>query len=167
EALLRLLLALSAGRSDEVAEVSIKMGEAQPNFDKRDFEHRIARLVAQHGDATYEQIHAGKMVLEIQRIGAECWFRQAPEFTMIAKTMMNLDRVVYVLDPTFDPNAVIRQEATSIMVRQTVQSVEPAAVLARAIEVKDFAERLPNRVNKILDAIGNNELVIGVDAIDE
>src|SRR2546423_423514 len=167
EDLLRLLLAISEGRGDETAEVSIKMGEAKPNFDKRDFEHRIARLVAQHGDATYEQIHAGKMVLEIQRIGAECWFRQAPEFTMIAKTMMNLDRVVYVLDPTFDPNAVIRQEATNIMARQVVQSVEPGAILARGIEVKEFVERLPTRVNKILDTIGNNELKIGVDAIDE
>jgi hypothetical protein len=86
---------------------------------------------------------------------------------MIAKTMMNLDRVVYVLDPTFDPNAVIRQEATNIMARQVVQSVEPGAVLARAIEVKEFVERLPTRVNKILDSIGNNELKIGVDAIDE
>src|SRR5437763_2241988 len=155
ENLLRLLLAISEGRGDEAAEVSIKMGEAKLNFDKRDFEHRIARLVAQQRDAALEQIHAGKVVLEIQRIGADCWFRQAPEFTMIAKTMMNLDRVVYVLDPTFDPNAVIRQEATNIMARQVVQSIEPGAILARAIEVKEFVERLPTRVNKILDSIGN------------
>jgi predicted unusual protein kinase regulating ubiquinone biosynthesis (AarF/ABC1/UbiB family) len=167
ENLLRLLLAISEGRGDEAAAVSIKMGEPKPNFDKHEFEHRTARLVAQQGDAAFEQIHAGQVVLEIQRIGADCWFRQAPEFTMIAKTMMNLDRVVYVLDPTFDPNAVIRQEATNIMARQVVQSVEPGAVLARAIEVKEFVERLPNRVNKILDSIGNNELKIGVDAIDE
>src|SRR5581483_6496342 len=81
--------------------------------------------------------------------------------------MMNLDRVVYVLDPTFDPNALIREEATNIMTRQVIQSFEPGSILARAIEVKEFAERLPSRVNKILDAVGNNELKIGVDAIDE
>jgi len=167
ENLLRLLLAISEGRGDEAADVSIKMGEPKPNFDKHGFEHRTARLVAQHGDAAVEQIHAGKMVLEIQRNAAECWFRLPSEFTMIAKTMMNLDRVVYVLDPTFDPNAVIRQEATNIMARQVIQSVEPGAVLARAIEVKEFVERLPTRVNKILDSIGNNELKIAVDAIDE
>ena len=80
---------------------------------------------------------------------------------------MNLDRVVYVLDPTFDPNAVIRDEATNIMARQVVQSIEPGSILTRAIEVKEFIERFPTRVNKILDAIGNNELKIGVDAIDE
>jgi predicted unusual protein kinase regulating ubiquinone biosynthesis (AarF/ABC1/UbiB family) len=164
---LRLLLAISEGRGDEAAEISLKMGEPKPNFDKSDFQHRVAKLVAEHADATLERIYAGKIVLEIQRIAADCWFRLPREFTMIAKAMMNLDRVVYVLDPMFDPNAVIRHEATNIMTRQVFQSIEPGALLARAIEVKEFIERLPNRVNKILDAIGNNNLKIGVDAIDE
>src|SRR5438128_6316041 len=72
--LLRLLLAISEGRGDEAAEVSIKMGEPKPNFDKHGFEHRTVRLVAQHGDPALEQIHAGKVVLEIQRNAADCWF---------------------------------------------------------------------------------------------
>ena len=86
---------------------------------------------------------------------------------MIAKAMMNLDRVVYVLDPMFDPNAIIRDESASILARQIMQSVEPGSLLSRAVEVKEFLERLPTRVNRILDNIGNNELKIGVDAIDE
>jgi hypothetical protein len=86
---------------------------------------------------------------------------------MIAKTLMNMDRVVSVLDPAFNPNEVIRQEATNIMMRQTARSMEPGALLSRAVEVKEFAERLPTRVSKILDAVGNNELKIAVDAIDE
>jgi ubiquinone biosynthesis protein len=167
ENLLRLLLAISEGRGDEASEVSMKMGEAKPNFEKRNFEHRVANLVAQHADSKLERIYAGKIVLEIQRIAADCWFRLPQEFTMIAKAMMNLDRVMYVLDPTFDPNAIIRDEATNIMTRQVLQSIEPGSILARAVEVKEFVERLPNRVNKILDAIGNNELKVGVDAIDE
>jgi predicted unusual protein kinase regulating ubiquinone biosynthesis (AarF/ABC1/UbiB family) len=164
---LRLLLAISEGRGSAAAEVSIKMGEPKPNFDKHDFNHRVSQLVAKHADASLERLYAGKIVMEIQRIAADCWFRLPPDFTMIAKAMMNLDRVVYVLDPVFNPAAVIRQEATNIMAQQVTQSIEPGALLARAVEVKEFAERLPTRVNKILDAIGNNELIIGVDAIDE
>jgi ubiquinone biosynthesis protein len=165
--LLRLLLANSEGRGEEAADISIKMGEPKANFDKSEFRRRVARLVAQNLDASLQKISAGNVVLQIQRIGADCWFRQAPEFTMIAKALLNLDRVVYVLDPNFNPNEVIRQESTNILARQMTQSLEPGAILAHAIEVKEFAERLPNRVNKILDSIGNNELVIGVDAIDE
>jgi ubiquinone biosynthesis protein len=167
ENLLRLLLAISEGRGDEAAEVSMKMGEAKPNFDKSDFEHRVANLVAQHSDATLDQIDAGHVALEITRISADCWFRLPSEFTLIAKALLNLDRVVYTLFPDFDPNEIIRDEATGILTRQIVKSIEPGNVLTRVIEVKEFVERLPTRVNKILDAIGNNELKIGVDAIDE
>ena len=80
---------------------------------------------------------------------------------------MNLDRVVYTLAPDFDPNAIIRDEATNILTRRIVKSIEPGSVLTHVIEVKEFVERLPTRVNKILDAIGNNELKINVDTIDE
>jgi ubiquinone biosynthesis protein len=167
ENLLRLLLAISEGRGDEAAEVSMKMGESKPKFDKHDFEHRVANLVVQHADVTPEHIDAGHVVLEITRISADCWFRLPSEFTLIAKALMNLDRVVYTLAPDFDPNAIIRDEATNILTRRIVKSIQPGSVLTHAIEIKEFVERLPTRVNKILDAIGNNELKISVDAIDE
>jgi len=167
ENLLRLLLAISEGRGDEAAEVAMKMGEPKPKFDKHDFEHRVANLVAEYANATVESIDAGHVVLEIMRISADCWFRLPPEFTVIAKALLNLDRVVYVLYLDFDPNAVIREEATNLLTRRIVKSIEPGSILTRVIEVKEFVERLPTRVNKILDAIGNNELKIGVDAIDE
>jgi len=167
ENLLRLLLAISEGRGDEAAEISIKMGESKPNFDKYDYEHRVSNLVARHADAVLDTIDAGQVVLEITRIAADTWFRLPPEFTMIAKALLNLDRVVYTLQPDFDPNAIIREEATNLLARRIAKSIEPGSILTRVVEVKEFVERLPTRVNKILDAIGNNELKIGVDAIDE
>jgi ubiquinone biosynthesis protein len=167
ENLLRLLLAISEGRGDEAADVAMKMGEPKPRFDKQEYKHRVASLVAQHADATMTDIDAGQVVLEITRISADCWFRLPQEFTLIAKALLNLDRVVYVLDPNFEPNAIIRDEATNLLTRQIVKSVEPGSLLTRVIEVKEFVERLPTRVNKILDAVGNNELRVKVDAIDE
>ena len=167
ENLLSLLVAISQGRGDEAARVAIKMGEEKPGFDKTDFRYRVANLVARHADATLEQIDAGRVTLEITRIAADCWFRMPQEFTMIAKAMLNLDRVVHTLAPDFDPNAIIRDEASKMLTRKMAKSIESGSVLSRLIEVKEFVERLPNRVNKILDAIGNNELKIGVDAIDE
>ena len=167
ENLLRLLLAISEGRGDEAAQVAIKMGEAKPDFDKNDFKRRVANLVARHADATLEQIDAGHVTLEITRIAADCWFRLPPQFTMIAKALLNLDQVVYTLAPDFNPNEIIRDESSNILAGKIAKSIEPGSVMTRIVEVKEFAERLPSRVNKILDAIGNNELRVGVDAIDE
>ena len=165
--LLRLLLAISEGRGEDAAEVAMKMGEAKVDFDEGEFSRRVADLVAQHQNASLARIDAGQVVLEITRISAECNFRLPPEFTMIAKTLLNLDQVVYTLEPDFDPNAVIRRYATQIMQQRMMKALAPGNILSNVIEVKEFVEKLPSRVNKILDQIGNNEIEFKVDAIDE
>ncbi len=165
--LLRLLLAISEGRGEVAAEAAIKMGEAKENFDRRSFHRRITDLVAENSDAVLSKMNAGKVTLEITRISADCWFSLPAEFTMFAKALMNLDRVVYTLDSSFDPNAVIRERANEILQRNITKSMAPNNLLSGVVELKEFAETFPRRVNKILDAIGNNEVRIGVDAIDE
>jgi ubiquinone biosynthesis protein len=167
ENLLRLLLSISEGRGDETAEISMRMGEPKTDFDETTFRRRISDLVAQHRSAALDRIDAGQVVLEITRISADCWFRLPPEFTMIAKTLLNLDQVVYTLEPSFDPNAVIRRRATDIMQQRLLKTLAPGNVFSSLIDLKDFVEKLPARVNKILDAIGKNEFKIKVDAIEE
>ena len=165
--LLRLLLAISEGRGDDAAEAAIKMGEPKEGFDRTAFTRRVGDLVAENADAVLSRLNAGKVVLEITRISADCWFRLPSEFTMIAKTLLNLDKVVYTLDPSFDPNVIIRERATEILERNIMRSISPSNLLAGAVDVKEFAEKLPSRVNRILDAIGNNDIRFKVDAIDE
>lgn len=165
--LLRLLLSISEGRGEDAAETAIKMGEPKPGFNRAEFVHRVSELVAENADANLSRIDAGQVTLEITKIAADCWFRLPSEFTMIAKALLNLDRVVYTLDPDFNPNAVIRERATEILQRTVLKSLAPGNLLSGAIEVKEFVEKLPTRVNRILDAVGNNDLKIKVDAIDE
>jgi predicted unusual protein kinase regulating ubiquinone biosynthesis (AarF/ABC1/UbiB family) len=161
------LLAISEGRGEVAAESAIKMGEPKADFDRTGFTNRIVDLVAENSDAVLSRLNAGRITLEITKISADCWFRLPSEFTMIAKALMNLDRVVYTLDPAFDPNAVIRERATEILQRNIIRSVSPSNLLAGAVDAKEFAERLSVRVNRILDSIASNDLRIKVDTIDE
>jgi predicted unusual protein kinase regulating ubiquinone biosynthesis (AarF/ABC1/UbiB family) len=165
--LLRLLLAISDGRGEEAADITIRMGTRKENFQEEDFTRDVSDIVARHTDTSMTKIDAGRVVLEIQRIAAERGFRLPPEFTMIAKALLNLDQVVYTLAPHFDPNSVIRRYASEIMQQRILKSLAPGNLMTNLLDVKDFLERLPNRVNKILDAVGNNELELKVDAIDE
>ena len=165
--LLRLMIAISEGRGEAAAEAAIKMGEEKEGFDRESFKRRIIDLVAENSDAVLSRLNAGKVTLEITRISADCWFRLPPEFTMIAKALLNLDRVVYTLDPSFDPNAVVRERANEILQRNILKSVAPNNLLAGVVDLKEFAEKFPTRVNRILDSLGNNELRFKVDAIDE
>lgn len=165
--LLRLMLAISEGRGEMAAQAAIKMGEPKEGFDRATFERRITDLVAENSDAILSKMNAGKVTLEITRVSADCWFRLPPEFTMIAKALLNLDRVVYSLDSHFDPNSIIRERANEILQRNILKSVAPNNLLSGVVDLKEFAEKLPTRVNRILDAVGDNELRFKVDAIDE
>jgi len=165
--LLRLLLAISEGRGEMAAQSAIKMGEAKEGFDRTAFERRITDLVADNSDAILSRMNAGKVTLDITKIAADCWFRLPPEFTMFAKALLNLDRVVYALDPNFDPNIVIRERANEILQQNILKSVAPSNLLSGVVDLKEFAEKFPTRLNRILDAVGNNELRFKVDAIDE
>jgi predicted unusual protein kinase regulating ubiquinone biosynthesis (AarF/ABC1/UbiB family) len=165
--LLRLLLAISEARGEDAAQITISMGEKKGGFDEGQFRRKVGDIVVRHTDASLNKIDAGAVVLEITRIAADCDFRLPPEFTMIAKTLLNLDRVVYTLSPSFDPNKTIRGYATEILQQRMLKALEPGNIMTSLIDLKDFVERLPSRVNKILDAVGNNDLQIKVDALDE
>jgi predicted unusual protein kinase regulating ubiquinone biosynthesis (AarF/ABC1/UbiB family) len=167
ESLLQLLLAISEGRGDTATDITIKIGEARENFDDVEFRRKVSDLVTQHQSSNMRDMDAGRVVLEITRIAGENGFRLPAEYTMIAKTLLNLDQIVETLDPSFDPNGAIRRHGMEITRRRLMQSLSPGGLFMSAIEVKDFVEKLPGRVNKLLDAVANNEVEIKVDAIDE
>jgi hypothetical protein len=48
-----------------------------------------------------------------------------------------------------------------------LQSASPAGLMAAAMDVKEFLERLPRRVNKVMDALAEGQLTLNVQGIDE
>ena len=167
ENLIQLLLSISEGRGDETADITIRMGEQKPNFDEKGFRRSVADLVLQSHNAQLEQIDAGRVVLRITQISGECEFRLPPEFTMIAKTLLNLDQVVHTLDPKFDPNFAIRNYANVIMQRRMQKALSAGSLYGTVLELKDFAQKFPSRVNQLVDTLTNRGIKIEVDAIDE
>jgi ubiquinone biosynthesis protein len=167
ENILQLLLAISEGHGDEAATLTIKLGEPKESFEQERFTRQVADLVTQHQGSSLQDIDAGRVVLEITRISGETGFRLPPEFTLIAKTLLNLDQIVHTLDPAFDPNASIRQNATEIMRERIMKSLSAGNLYNTLLEAKGLLEKLPGRLNKFLDAVANNEMSIKVDAIDE
>ena len=167
EQLLQLLLAISEGRGDDAAEIAIRVGERKEDFAEKEFKQRIGEIVAKQQGVTVEQMQVGRLVLEVTQASGENGVRVPPELTMLGKTLLNLDQVGRAIEPEFDPNASIRRNAAQIMQQRLMKSLSPGNLFSGVLELKDLVQRLPSRINKILDAIANNELKVSVDAIDE
>jgi len=167
EQLLQLLLAIAEGRGDDAADIAIKIGERKEDFAEKAFKRRIAEIVAQQQGATVEQLQVGRLVLEVTQVSGESGIRVPAELTMLGKTLLNLDQVGRSIAPDFDPNASIRRNAAQIMQQRLMKSLSPGNLFSGVLELKDLVQRLPARLNKIIDAIANNDLKVSVDAIDE
>jgi ubiquinone biosynthesis protein len=167
EQLLQLLLAISEGRGDDAAGIAIKIGDRKEEFAEKEFTHAIAEIVAKQQSATVDQMQVGRLVLEVTQASAENGIRVPAELAMLGKTLLNLDQVGHAIEPTFDPNASIRRNAAQIMQQRLMKSLSPGNLFSGVLELKDLVQRLPARINKIIDAIANNEMKISVDAIDE
>src|SRR5581483_3486713 len=167
DGLVRLLLALSDGRADETADALSSLGEATPDFDMELFRSRIVELVELNRAATVGDLSAGRLVGELMQISGECGLRPPAELTMLGKALLNLDEVARVLAPDFDPNAVLRDHSGDILRRRMLASASPAKVAAAAMDAVEFAEKLPSRVNKVMDALAEGELTLNIEGIDE
>ena len=165
--LLRLLLGLSKGDGAEVADVLGGIGVPDDTFDADEFRRRIVDLVQRNQAVTVGELQAGRVVGDLARIAGESGLRPPSELTMLGKALLNLDQVASKLDPSFDPNAAIEDHVAAIMRRKMLQSASPANVLSAAMEAKEFAEKLPGRVNKVMDALAAGQLTLNVQGIDD
>jgi predicted unusual protein kinase regulating ubiquinone biosynthesis (AarF/ABC1/UbiB family) len=167
DSILRLLLAASEGRGEEAATIAAAIGERLPDYDEARFQRCVTRLVAENRAAPLHQIAVGRLVIELTQQSAEAGLRMPPELALLGKTLLNLDAIGRALDPEFDPNRAIRRHAAGILSRRLRHSFTPGSLLAAVDGMKELVEHLPERANKILDRIANNDLEVRVDAIDE
>jgi predicted unusual protein kinase regulating ubiquinone biosynthesis (AarF/ABC1/UbiB family) len=165
--LVKLLLAISDGRGRDAAEVAIHLGRPLDGFDADRFRASAEELVGRTQQASLGELQAGRMVAELTQAAADAGLRLPAELTMLGKALLNLDEVARTLDPTFDPNAAVQRRGGELLQKKLLQSASTGNVLAAALEAKQFAERLPGRVNQVLDALAEGKLTLQVQGLDE
>ncbi len=167
EKLLQLLLAISEGHADDAASLALRIGRPGEEFDEPAFRQHVRALVEATQRANIETIAVGRLMMEVARASADCGVELPPELTMLGKTLLSLDAVARTLDPEFDPNEFIRRNSVRLLQLRMTRSASTGSVIAGLLETKDFFQRLPKRINQILDLAAENNLSIKVDAIDE
>jgi len=163
EQLLQMVMAISEGRADDVADVAIKIGERSPDFQEKAFRERVDDVVAHTQDATLGELQVGKVFLDMAKHAGESGIRVPPELSVLGKALLNLDGIGRILAPDFDPTASIQRNSSRIMRQRMLKTVSPGNVYGSLLEVKDLVTRFPARVNKILDAAADNKLGLKLD----
>ena len=165
ERLFRLLLAIADGDDAEAAIAVVALGEALDGFDEASMRRSVTALVAQR-DQRAENLNVGGVMLDLARAAHQCGLRMPSELPLLGKTLLNLHDIGRVLDRGFDFNGALRRHATELMRRRMLKSASPTHWLPALLSLRELALRLPERANRILDAVAANDLRLKVEVID-
>lgn len=167
--LVKLLMAIADGRSDEAAEAGLAIGRPfeRGHFREAEYRERLAKIVAANRGRPLERMRTGRVIMELNAVAGETGLKLPSALLMLGKTLMNLEKVVMVLDPSFDPNHAVQQHAGEIFREHGRTHMSWSRMYQTLLESAEFAERLPERLNKIADLITQNKLRVNVDALDE
>ncbi len=166
EGLLKILLAISEGNGEAAAEIAIRMSQKLEGFNAPEFRRRITQLVALRRDQGLEELNVGRSLLEVSSIAQANRLIVPSELVLLGKTMLQLDEVGRILDPTFDTNASVRRNVATLMTQRMRKDLTQGSVYSTLLEMKDFATGLPSRLNRIMDTVTNSELEVRVKATD-
>ena len=166
EQLLKLLMAVSEGRGEEAAEIVVRFSEKMEDVDLAEFRRRISHLVTMQRDQGLKDLNVGQTLLDVSGHARDNGLYVPSELTLLGKTLLQLDEVGRILDPTFDPNASVRRNVGELLKQRMKQDITRGNTFSSMLEMKDFMGSLPGRLNRILDAIANAELEVKVKAAD-
>ena len=167
EELLQFLLAVAECRTDQAADLALRMGERLDGFDEPSFRRTITEVIVRSRDSRIGEAPAGTLMLAVAHAAVNAGVRLPNELTLLGKSLLNLDEVGQTLAPEFDVQESLRRNANELMMERMRRSVTPSAAFASLLEAKQFAERLPGRINRILDAVADQEMKVRVELIDE
>lgn len=162
--LIKLLLAVSEGDGESVANILAAMGHPLDDYDaaafRDDASHLVSSTVALGAD-----LQAGSVLVELARLSGNHGLRPPAEMSLVGKSLLNLDQSTRHLDPGFEPAAAIAEHLPQILLAGAQPT--PAGIASGALESKEFLENLPRRANRIMDSLAEGQLSFHVRAFDE
>ena len=167
EQLLRLVLAISEGRSDDAVAVLVRIGEQDEHFDERAVSRAVADFIEEFRGRKLVQLQLGRRLMEMGGVSGRSGLHLPPELTLLARALINLDQVGRILDPAFDADAAIQANAADIMQQRLMRSATPGSLFTNVLEAKDFVVNVPGQLNRILENIAGNNLQLKVHAFNE
>lgn len=166
ENLLKLLIAVSEGDSEQATEIIIGISRTDENFKEVQFGRRIGQIITAAQNQSLEQLNVGKSLLDISKIAIDNGLYVPSELTLLGKTLLQLDEIGKIIDPKFDPYAAVRRNVSSLLAQRLRKHASQGTIINSLLDFKNLFTHLPARINRIVDAVANSELELKVKAVD-
>ena len=167
EQLLRLVLAVTNQDGGTAADALEHLGTRLDGYDPQGLRDGVSDLLMRYSSLSVGEMPAGRLIGELAVASTASGLRPRSEISMVAKALLNLDEVARTLDPDIRVDDVMRGRAARVMRHRMLEAASPAKIMNSALEATAFAEALPGRLNKVLEALAEGKMTINLDGLDE
>jgi predicted unusual protein kinase regulating ubiquinone biosynthesis (AarF/ABC1/UbiB family) len=166
EHLLKLLIAVGEGNSEQASDILIQISQTTPDFNQAEFRHHIGRIMSLWQNQSLRQFNVGKSLLDMSRHASENGLHVPIELTLLGKTLLQTDEIGKILDPAFDPHASIRRNTSAMLTQRFRKNFTQGSVFNSVLELKNFVTGLPARLNRLLDTVTSPDLEMKIRVVD-
>jgi hypothetical protein len=86
---------------------------------------------------------------------------------MLGRALLCLDETSRALDPDLDLNATVRRHTDAVLTRHMFKKLSPESFVSSTLEMYEFVQQFPSRLNAVLETLAGNKLEVKVNAFDE
>ena len=165
--MLALVLASVSGDSARAGRLLEDLGERQENYDKERFRDALSALIGEYLHAPPGAKKPGRLLLQVTGESAACGLAPPVQLSVLGRTLLSLDWVSEALAPDLDVNMIVERHALELMERHSGESISPETIFQTMLDTGRLAEELPERVDRLTEALANGEFRLKVDAVDE
>lgn len=165
--LLRLLIGISKNNGEEISDILLEMSERAEDATIKEFRKNINDMVVDSRNSTARDMQTGRMLVQMNRSAALNGIHLPVEVNILGKILLNMDQIIANLAPDYDLREAVRRHVAKLMESRMKKELAPEDAFSVLLESKKLVEHFPERANKILDNLANNEFNLKVEALDE
>lgn len=151
ENLLSMLMATLNDDAQEVTEYLLMLGAVSDRTDVAQLTADIGRMISFYsGFRSSAQVGLGQLLDRLLQMVLRHGVRMQPSLAAIAKSLLVVEGIALRLDPHFDSQALVRQEARQLLLERLAPSHLLGELLRIMRSTSRYAGLLPRQINQVL-----------------
>lgn len=143
----QMLLAVVNQDGARVAEELQRLGEPTQEFELANFQREISTLLENYQFSYGHAPNIGELMVEMIRKSTIWHLKAPPEFTMLSKSLMQVDDLARKLDPKIDPSKVIGPQLEQAIWQSLQEEFEWPKVLSSITDTVELLTNTSRRLN--------------------
>lgn len=160
---LKLLVALSSGDYDEIANVLLRVGSPSERTDRSLFRQEVGLIVSEWKGRSLEEEHPSHMMKQLFELCVRHEIKMPSSLILIGKAAVTLEATCKVIDPELDFAKEIGPHLKQCVRKELMPRNILSGLLKASLAVKQNLSTLPAKLSSVIDTLDKGKIKVDID----